>query len=76
MMIFMNDPGTPTENMADILHLREQASAALDGCRQVGKAIRLYERYLELKRDYRVKMVGRFLVIEGGLAEHHADIVA
>jgi hypothetical protein len=72
----MHDSDLPTTSRIDIGSLRDQASAALDDCQRVGNTIRQYQKYLELSRDYRVRMVGPFLVIEGGLAENPPDVAA
>ena len=71
----MRNTDSRADVMTDILRLHAQAVAAVDYCQQVQNSIRLFEKFLELKRDYRVKWAPPFLVIDGGLSQKKAGVV-
>jgi len=54
----------------EIKRLGDQALRALDeGSSRIQRQLDLYEKYLELRRNHKVRVAGRFLVIEGKRAK-------
>jgi hypothetical protein len=57
-------------NVVEIVHLLDEIVKAFDDAYSRPKEqIELYARFLELHRTYRVRLAGRFIVIEGGRGE-------